>query len=543
MDPIVILLIAMAIVISGVLLLRLHAFLALFAGALVVAVLTPHASVVDNEIRGRSATIKSVDDQGEVRLKPARGYTLSKGQYDVFRAEGVALQSMGELTITEMINKNVAQISQATTEILPGDVITHRRDVLFAEAQGKRSVGARIATGFGDTCGKIGILIAMAAIIGKCLLASGAAERIVLSMRQAFGDKRTPLALSARGFVVGIPVFFDTVFYLLMPLARAMWLKTRSNYLLYVLAIVVGASMAHSLVPPTPGPLFVAGELEVNLGLMIIAGCVVGVVAVTAGYLYAVWANRTWEIPLRDDAATAIPEEVAERRRPSLIWALVPIVLPVILLSANTLMGMVGDPSGWLAAVAPYVKFLGDKNIALAVSALIALIILVKYPDPSTSIAHGVQDALLSAGNIVLITAGGGAFGHVLRQTGIAPAIADRFPLADGGLSMLLMAFGITAIVRVAQGSATVAMITAVGIVAPLVASVELAYNPVYVALAIGCGSKPMPWMNDSGFWVVTRMSGMTEGEALRTVSVALTVMGVVGMIATLLGAIFVPLV
>ena len=108
---------------------------------------------------------------------------------------------------------------------------------------------------------------------------------------------------------------------------------------------------------------------------------------------------------------------------------------------------------------------------------------------------------------------------------------------------MLLMAFGITAIVRVAQGSATVAMITAVGIVAPLVASVELAYNPVYVALAIGCGSKPMPWMNDSGFWVVTRMSGMTEGEALRTVSVALTVMGVVGMIATLLGAIFVPLV
>jgi GntP family gluconate:H+ symporter len=131
----------------------------------------------------------------------------------------------------------------------------------------------------------------------------------------------------------------------------------------------------------------------------------------------------------------------------------------------------------------------------------------------------------------------------VLRQTGIAPAIENRFPLAEGGSGLLLVAFAITSIVRIAQGSATVAMITSVGIVAPLVANVELTFNSVYVALAIGCGSKPIPWMNDSGFWVVTRMSGLTESEALRTHSVALTIMGIVGLVVTLIGAQLWPLV
>jgi GntP family gluconate:H+ symporter len=153
-----------------------------------------------------------------------------------------------------------------------------------------------------------------------------------------------------------------------------------------------------------------------------------------------------------------------------------------------------------------------------------------------------VQEAILNAGTIVLITAAGGAFGAVLRQSGIADAIQQRFPIGSGELSLLLAAFLITAVVRVAQGSATVAMITAVGIVAPLVQTIELPYHPVYVALAIGCGSKPIPWMNDSGFWVVTRMSGMTEAESLRTYTVMLTLMGLVGLAATLAGAVLVPL-
>ena len=545
MDPIIVLLVGMVIVIAGVLLLRLHAFLALGAGALAVAFLTPSQAVFQTELQSHSAMVVTVLNQQEVELKLARGVWVSPGTYQLYRSVNHEMQAVGQINVTAVSEKSVASIANATVAVEQNDRLVHQRDVVMAQKRSQRSVGSRIAMGFGETCGKIGILIAMASIIGRCLLASGAAEKIVLSVRDAFGDRRTPVAFSVSGFVVGIPVFFDTVFYLLMPLARAMWMKTRCNYLLYVLSIVVGATMAHSLVPPTPGPLFVAGELNVNLGLMILAGCAVGMVAVSVGYLYAVWANRRWDLPMRDLSSSDLEQQQVDRSRPPLFLAMLPILIPIVLLSAKTICDMTlpaSHESTWVTTIVSVVNFWGDKNLALALAAAFALMMLVRYPDPSLTVSSEVQEALLSAGNIVLITAAGGAFGHVLRQTGIAPAIENRFPVAEGGIALLLVAFGITSLVRIAQGSATVAMITSVGIVAPIVANVELAFNPVYVALAIGCGSKPIPWMNDSGFWVVTRMTGMSEGEALRTVSVALTLMGLVGLAVTLVGAVLLPL-
>ncbi|UCE08404.1 MAG: GntP family permease, partial [bacterium] len=178
-----------------------------------------------------------------------------------------------------------------------------------------RSVGERVAGEFGRTCAKIGILIAMASIIGKCLLDSGAAERIVRSALRLFGERRAPLAFLNSGFLLGIPVYFDTVFYLMIPLAKAMGMRSSRNYGMYILAIVAGGTMAHSLVPPTPGPLFVASELSVSIGLMILGGMVVGLFTVSAGYLYALWANRRWQIPLRDsaDVSTSDLERLANR--------------------------------------------------------------------------------------------------------------------------------------------------------------------------------------------------------------------------------------
>ena len=155
----------------------------------------------------------------------------------------------------------------------------------------------------------------MAAIIGKCLLDSGAAQRIVIAAQNLFGVKHTPLAFLGSGFVVGIPVFFDTVFYLLLPLGKAMRVKTGKNYLLYVLAIVAGATMAHSLVPPTPGPLFAASELGVDLGLMMFGGIAVGLCTISVGYLYAKWADLRWEIPLRPSAELTEEELLAMAHR------------------------------------------------------------------------------------------------------------------------------------------------------------------------------------------------------------------------------------
>ncbi|MCA9149341.1 MAG: GntP family permease, partial [Planctomycetales bacterium] len=324
---------------------------------------------------------------------------------------------------------------------------------------------------------------------------------------------------------------------------------TKRNYLLYVLSIIVGATMAHSLVPPTPGPLMVAGALEIDVALMMQAGIVVGVLAASSGYLFALWANRRWTIPLRDEVDRSdSPEARAGEVAPSLWLSLTPIVLPVVLLSLGTILAQAGRAEGlanWLtehAQVAAFIKTLSDKHVALGLAAVVAMWMLHRYaPDPLDR-TRVIQEAISGAGGIVLITAAGGAFGEVLRQCGIAAALQQRFPLAQSGPLLLAVAFFLTAVVRVAQGSATVAMITAVGILSPLVKQIELPFHPVYVALAIGCGSKPLPWMNDSGFWVITRMSGMTEGESLKTFSIALTVMGICGFLVTLAGASLLPL-
>lgn len=408
----------------------------------------------------------------------------------------------------------------------------------------QQSVGKRLATNFGNTAAKIGILIAMASIIGTCLLRSGAADRVIRSALKLFGEKKAPAAFLTSGFTLGIPVFFDTVFYLMVPLTKALTMRTGKNYLFYLTATVAGAAMAHSLVPPTPGPLFVAGELGIDLGVMIIGGLVVGSFTITGGYLYASWANRKWTIPLRDTGDVTLEELDALTKKedhelPSLWLSLAPIVLPLILISANTVAGVVADSSE-----APGLKvfqFFGDSNIALTLSAVVSLVILIRTVPDNEKIKKFVLEALQSAGVIILITCMGGAFGGSLQQTGIGPQLQNL--AGEYQMALLPLTFFITSLVRTAQGSATVAMITAVGIIGGMVSATSLDFHPVYLALMIGCGSKPFPWMNDSGFWVVCKMSGMTEKEALKTFSAVLGVMGYIGMVVIMILANLFPLV
>ncbi|MFT6240308.1 MAG: GntP family gluconate:H+ symporter [Akkermansiaceae bacterium] len=385
----------------------------------------------------------------------------------------------------------------------------------------------QVAAGFGEGCRKIGILIALAAIIGQCLLVSGAAERIVRGLLSFFGVKRAPLAFLGSGFVLGIPVFFDTVFYLMLPLVRAFARTNPKVYLLALLSVVAGASMAHSLVPPTPGPLLVAARLEVSLGILIPAGLMLGLVTITVGYAYARWANARFDIPFRELDAPEV-EIDEEKELPGLGWSLLPILLPLVLISVGTFVKMKGDVPDWLAT-------LSDKNVAMALGAGMAMRLALRV----CQLKEVIHEALSSGGVIILITAAGAAFGAVLKDTGIGGELSRM--VGDGG-GVLLLAFGLTALVRFAQGSATVAMITAVAIVAPMVLEADLGFHRVYVALAIGCGSKPLPWMNDSGFWIVSKMSGMNETETLKTFSVMLSLMGVVGFGVVWLASVLIPL-
>jgi gluconate:H+ symporter, GntP family len=479
-DPVFILSIGVLIVVGGIIGLKLHPFLALLLGAFVVALLTPVSAVEQFALARGSA--------------PAAALALSK-----------------------------------------------------------KSIGDRIVTEFGSTAGKIGVLIAMASIIGKSMLESGAAERIVRSLLSLTGVSRAPLSFLFGSFFLGIPVFFDTVFYLMIPLAKAMTLRLGKNYLLLVLCVTAGAAMANSLVPPTPGPLFLISEMQIPIGMMMVGGTLVGLVTVAAGYPFAVWANRRWPVPLRDSIDARLEDiQTLNARKdsdlPSLGFSLLPILIPLVFISADASMDTFFTRDS-LAAQPLFIqklisvgRFVGEKNMALIMGAMAALLLLVlQKKGDHDAVSTAVQAALMSAGIIILITAAGGAFGGMLQQTGISERIAE---LTQGyQMALIPLAFFITAIVRTAQGSATVAMITASGILSGMSNIGHLEFHQLYLGLAIACGSKLVPWMNDSGFWIVCKMSNLTEKEALKTFSPLLTIMGLVGLIVIVIAAKLFPLI
>jgi len=413
-----------------------------------------------------------------------------------------------------------------------------------ARAAASVSTGERVARAFGRTAGNIGILIALAAVIGRALLESGAADRIVRAALSLVGERLAPIGFSLAGFTLAIPVFFDTVFYLTIPLGRAMALRTGARYGLYVMTIAGGGAIAHSLVPPTPGPLFVATALRVDVGQMMVVGIVLGLVATMVGWAYAYAVDRRWPVPLRetpDLSLDALREMAARETRtlPPLWLSVLPVLLPVVLIGGQALIASSGS-AGDAGVATRWLQAIGDKHVALTLAMVVAMGLLWRARGAS-ALQTALPQAIAGAGTIILVTAAGGAFGAILQDTGIGE---DLQALAGGAqVGILPLAFLATALIRTAQGSATVAMVTVVGMVADLATPAVLGFAPVYLAAAIGFGSKPFSWMNDSGFWVVSRMSGMTTTETLRNFSTQITVMGVAGVIVTMLAASLFPLV
>lgn len=514
---------------------------------------------------------------------------------------------------------------------------------------------ARVATAFGKTAGGIGIVIAMAAIIGKCLMDSGAADRIVRAFLKVLGEKRSGTALAASGFVLSIPVFFDTVFYLLVPLARSLFRRTGKHYLKYVMAIAAGAAATHTLVPPTPGPLLMAENLGVDIGVMILVGALVALPATAIGLLYGAWLDRRMPVEMRPLTVTHGPDPEAdqavaesEKELPGLLVSALPIILPIILIASNTALGYRADAEhaahftagqiiDWKALRSPLASgetisldalpegsrsllakpgslgdsektilidglntaignkrlcpqagnlaqaslasvehanrlviekaipesalqrhlwetdkrkaaniglLFGNPNFALLLSAAIAVLVYVRQRKPSKEhFAAALEEALMSGGLIILITAAGGAFGAMLQYAELGPAIEKLFQGSSGaGLILLLLGFGIAALLKVAQGSSTVAMITASAMLAAMIDPSTLGFHPVYLATAVGGGSLIGSWMNDSGFWIFSKMSGLTEIESLKSWTPLLLILGTVALVVTLILSIALPM-
>ncbi len=412
---------------------------------------------------------------------------------------------------------------------------------------------SRVAMAFGSTTGKIGIVIALAAVIGRCLIESGAADRIVLWFVRLFGKKNCSASLMSSGFLLSIPVFFDTVFYLLIPIARSMHRRTKINYVLLVLAMGAGASITHSLVPPTPGPLIMADTLGIDLGFMIAIGILVAIPAAIIIMFFIKYYSRRMDIPMRPiEGAEDESEPLPDDRLPGLITSLLPIILPLLMISAHTIVSTLAkgaEITSNIKQAEEITAVLGNANLAMLVSAIIALIVFYRQRHPGMKeFGKSVETALMSGGIIILITSAGGAFGAMLKEAQVGPAIQAIFGNgADqqlGGIGLLFMSFLIASLLKFAQGSTTVSMITTSAMVATMLPSPEIiGFHPVYIAAAIGFGAQCGAWMNDSGFWIYAKMSGFTGMEAIKTWTVTLAIMAIIGFLITLFFATFLPLI
>jgi len=429
----------------------------------------------------------------------------------------------------------------------------------------------RVAIEFGKSTGNIGIVIALASVIGKCMLDSGAADRIVRTFVRIFGEKQASTALMGSGFVLGIPVFFDTVFYLLVPLARSLHKSTGKNYLKYLLAIAAGGAITHTLVPPTPGPLTMAAQLHVDLGVMILIGTLVALPAAVVGLIFASIADRVMPVPMRPLVGESESEPLKDDQLPNVILSLVPVLLPVLLISANTVLSTMttaaarttlGEASA--KALTPEVlndlsaqghaslvqwygwsAILGNANFALLASTVFALWLVYRQRKLTLlELGEVTEVSLMSGGVIILITAGGGAFGAMLRAAQVGDSIQALFSSAgSSGLTVLILGFAVAALLKVAQGSSTVAMITGSAMLGDLARPELLGFHPVYLATAIGGGSLIGSWMNDSGFWVFAKMGALTEGESLKSWSILLCVLGVTSLLVTIVLSQVMPMV
>lgn len=388
---------------------------------------------------------------------------------------------------------------------------------------------ASITKGFGNTLGSIGIVIGLGVAVGKILEVSGAADALARSFLKVFGQGREPWAMAATGSMVSIPVFCDSGFVIMNPLARSVARAKKGAYVTLALALGCGMTLTHHMVPPTPGPLAVAGILGADLGMVILVGLLMAAVLLPVVVLYAKWmgaklesslnAQTRLEVYQNADTQTA---DTAARKAPGAFVSAVPLLLPLVLIVLNTVASAMDKADqGMLAGGKDYVPsdfaammgFIGHPVVALMIGLVIAVYVLLPAATPQKQVHKWLTEAAASCGMILLITGAGGSLGQVLRDSGVGDALAQAIAGIDW-LPAVLVPFAVASLVRIAQGSGTVAMITAASVTAPLVATLGL--SPLAATMACCAGSMVFSYFNDSYFWVVTRFTGLDDIAAIK---------------------------
>ncbi|HIQ73768.1 MAG TPA: GntT protein [Candidatus Cottocaccamicrobium excrementipullorum] len=394
---------------------------------------------------------------------------------------------------------------------------------------GEETVSA-ITGGFAGTVESIGIVIIFGIMLGNYLDAAKATNRMALDTVRLVGQKRAGLAMAITGYIISIPVFADAGFVILTPLVKAIHKKTKIPLALLAVSLSAGLLATHVYVPPTPGPLAAAGLLGIDIGQAILYGAFAAVFMTAFGWIFAelYFRNKPESYyTFRDDAKE---EESSmniddDTDLPKSLASLLPLLVPILLIVSNTTCSML-LPEG--SPVLLVTSFIGDSNIAMAIGAVMAIILLGKRMGGKKILS--VMDATLKdAGPIVFTTAAGGALGEVLSVSGAGDSLASM--VISTGLPFILIPFVIAGLLKIVQGSGTVAVTTAATLCAPIAASLGL--NPILIFLASGAGARACCHVNDSYFWVYTNCMGFDMKTGLKTLSISNVAMALGGLCAT----------
>ncbi|MFH4967964.1 gluconate:H+ symporter [Gaetbulibacter sp. M240] len=390
--------------------------------------------------------------------------------------------------------------------------------------------------GMGNTLGFVALVVGLGAIFGAILEHSGGAEALAHYLLHKFGDKRASWALMLTGFLVAIPVFFDVAFILLVPLIYSIQRQTKKSLLLYAIPLLAGLAITHAFIPPTPGPVAVADILKADLGWVILFGFIVGVpTAMISGPLFGKYIAKKIHINA--------PELQAEKKSTNsypAVWLVVSIIgIPIVLIIGNTLLNSpLLNHLNISESVKSWLKMIGHPFTALIIANLMAWYVLGIRRKTSKAVLLKISTASMGpAGVIILLTGAGGVFKQMLINTKTGEMLANYF--ADKGVSILLFAFLAAVLVRILQGSSTVAMITSAGLTAPLLMPET---GPLYTAIlviAIASGASIMSHVNDSGFWLVSKYLGLTEKQTFKSWTIMTTILSLVGFSVVLMISVF----
>jgi GntP family gluconate:H+ symporter len=384
--------------------------------------------------------------------------------------------------------------------------------------------------GVGAVLGFVAIVVALGTMLGKMMAESGGATRIATTLIARFGEQRVHWAIMFVAFIVGIPVFFQVGFVLLIPLVFTIARRTGLSLIKIGIPLVAGLSVVHGMVPPHPAAMLAVGAFQADVGLTIAYAILVGLpTAALAGPIFAAWVAPRIALP-PDNPVAAQFEGSEPREMPSFGISLFTVLLPVILMLCASAADVALAPANRARTT---LDFIGSPIVSLLVALLFSFWSLgYRRGFTRDQILKFTNDCLAPTATILLVIGAGGGFNRVLVESGVGRAIAD---VAVGShASPLLLAWSVAALIRVATGSATVAMTTAAGIVAPI-AMATPGSSPELLVLATGAGSLVLSHVNDSGFWLIKEFFNMTVPQTLKTWTVAETIIGVAGLTFTML--------